>query len=124
MPKIETLKDLMIAGEITRGDMARIARRLFNGTSCIDDNSIITDAYEIRLPRFEDLPDREQSYLIKVLLECPIANRLDREIGQLGPENTELDSELLDTSDADSTRTSLERMSDDGSPPILDDYQR
>ena len=114
MAKIETLKDLMIESEITRGDMSRIARNLFDGISSIldGDGSVIADAYEIRLPRFDDLPEREQGYLIKVLLECPIVNRFDCEVEDtvadtdstrtsVGPihdlpENTELDSELLD----------------------------
>ena len=111
MTKIETLKDLMITGDVTRSDVCRIARRLFDGISYVDENSLLADAYNVRIPAFDDLPDREQSYLIKVLLECSVVNRL------------EAGDEVGDGADTDSTRTSLDRMSDDGPPawPIGED---
>ncbi len=80
MPKIETLKDLMITGDVTRGDVCRIARRLFDGITYVDENSLLADAYNVRIPAFDDLPDREQNYLVKVLLECSVVNKLDRKI--------------------------------------------
>ena len=119
MTKIETLKDLMITGDVTRGDVCRIARRLFDGISYVDENSLLSDAYNIRIPAFDDLPDREQSYLIKVLLECSVLNKLEYDA------EAELDREIEDGADTDSTRTSMGPVPDPApEPEILDDYQR
>ena len=81
MSKPTKLQDLLINGHTSRGDVERIARRLF-----VDTNELIgvIDGYVINLPNFDDLPEHVQGFIVKAILFSTVENVLDHEAEDAG----------------------------------------
>lgn len=75
MSKPETLKELMIAGDLTMGEARRLTRKVFNGNEVLVQDLI---PYTITVPNLDDLPDHVTSFVIKAMLEASIVNVMDR----------------------------------------------
>lgn len=79
MPKPNTIKDLMAAGDVSRHDVEEVARVIFNSDEVNYPASDALDApYDVTLPDFDNLPDAARQFVIKALLECTVVNTLDR----------------------------------------------
>ncbi len=74
MTKPETLKDLMIASDLTVGEARRIAAKLFDGRAVVDQTEV---PYHVVLPVLDDLPDHVQQFIVKAILESRIINYMD-----------------------------------------------
>lgn len=84
MAKPETLKDLMIAGDLTMGEARRLTRKVFNDVNVLEQDLI---PYQVTLPVFDSLPDHVQQFLIKAVLEASIVNVMENQIEVLGDDN-------------------------------------
>ena len=74
MSKPEKLLDLMVAGEVTRGDVEKIARMIFNGVT--QHNG--PEGYTLTVANFDNLPEHVRGFIVKGVLESSIENILDR----------------------------------------------
>lgn len=75
MPKIETLKDLMIASDLSMGEVRNLTKLVFDGESTLTQDVL---PYNITMPKFEDMADHIQQFLIKAMLEAKIVNLFDQ----------------------------------------------
>lgn len=73
MSKPTNLKELMEAGHLTKEEVRGIARSMFDGKT----TAAGPEGYVITAVSFDDLDERLQQYIIKVLLQFPIENVLD-----------------------------------------------
>ena len=75
MGKPKTLKDLMIAGEITNGMLDVLARDLFNDDHIFP--TIDSLPYDIFTPIYDDLPEHVRGFIRKAILESTVKNILE-----------------------------------------------
>ena len=73
MSKPNTLQDLLIAGEITEGDIKKIARDIFDGVT----DGPGPQGYIITAVHFDDLPDSCQQFVVKAIAMFTVENILD-----------------------------------------------
>jgi len=74
MAKFKTLKDMMIAGQLTTGEVRRMATCLFNDMMPL---AGAPEGYTAKAPNFDALPDSCKQFIIKALLEGKVTNILD-----------------------------------------------
>lgn len=69
-----TLKELMQAGDLTIGEVRRLASLVFDGITILDQNVV---PYKVTMPLFETFAGHIQQFIIKAILDAGIVNILD-----------------------------------------------
>ncbi len=92
MNKPKTLQDLLIGQHIGLNEVNVIARTLFTNATTMAG----PEGYLVTGVNFDDLPDHVRGFIRKAILQFTVKNVLDAGSEELGEENTELDSGLLD----------------------------
>jgi hypothetical protein len=89
MSKPETIKDLEIAGAFSKTDGRALASEFLSGYGGVFYSEVASlQGYEIAMPKFEDLDQGLQGYLVKVVIEATVTNVLDA-----ADEDAELDAD-------------------------------
>ncbi len=84
-----TLKELMQAGDLTVGEVRRLASLVFDGITILDQNVV---PYKITMPLFETFAGHIQQFIIKAVLDAGTVNILDA----VDPNHSNADSVLAD----------------------------
>lgn len=74
MGKPTTLKDLLAGSHITKSEVRKIARDIFNGET----TGAGPEGYVITAVNFDDLPEHVQGFVLKAILEFKVENVLDK----------------------------------------------
>jgi hypothetical protein len=72
--KPKNLKDLLAGGHITKSEIRKIARTIFDGST----TAAGPEGYVITAAKFEDLSDACQQYIVKSILEFKVENVFDK----------------------------------------------
>lgn len=80
MAKIKTVHDMVLEKMVTWGELKEVAENLFDG-----DLYLVTDdlkgfeGYNVTIPKFSELPDHIQQFIIKSLIFGEAKHILDKE---------------------------------------------
>lgn len=84
MPRLDTLKDLMVTGDLSMGEARNLTKTVFDGETTLNQAIL---PYNITMPAFDDLADHIQQFLIKAMLEAKVVNFLDAKDNDNDPDN-------------------------------------
>lgn len=72
----KTLKELMESGNLTRGEVRKLARLVFDGKTKLSQSHV---PYGVTLPVFDDLPEHVQGFIVKAILNSKLSTLWDHE---------------------------------------------
>lgn len=93
-----TIKDLLAAGDVSKGDVKKIAAALWEQDEVA--STAFPAPYSVALPPFDELPEHVQGFIIKGILEAAVIPTLRQK--------------------TTSKRRSKRRTDDDIEPPTVD----
>lgn len=70
MPKFETLRDLLEAGEVSKTDLRKVAAALWRQNAVA--TRALTAPYSVTLPDFNSLAPHVQDFIIKGMLDATV----------------------------------------------------